>query len=331
VEAAVSEVPDTLAGTDALAVIRRGDIPRVLDNLGMQLPSAFEAIIRLREGEAGDEWLRSLPTVVGSAMERWTCTPDGPLRHGQVALVVPVASPHGAAAIKVSFPHEGNRHEAAALRLLNGRGAVRLLADAPESLAILLERADGPRPETTLSAEESVDMMGDLAHQLAVPAGTELRPLAETASAWLTQVDVQLHRVPDALPRSVVDRAREGIQLAADDQTTTVLHGDLHEANVLGAHRQSWLAIDLKGWSGTAAFDAWTVALTRPAEIAHAADPSSVVRGRVQRFAAAAGVHPDVATELAHARAVSSFLYETLHGADALILDLLTRILSESA
>lgn len=293
----------------------------------MQIPDAFQHAVRRREGRAGEEWLSALLDVVDSLMQRWSCISDGPLRHGQVALVVPVIGPHGTAVIKVSFPHEGNRHEAAALRHLDGQGAVHLLDDAPEHLALLLERADGPAPGAVLRAEESVEMMGDLARQLAVPAGAGLLPLAETAPGWLSQLEDQVRRAPGVLPRSMIDRARSGIQSVADDRTATVLHGDLHEANVLGAARQPWLAIDLKGLAGTTAYDSWTVAFTRPAELALTTDPGAVVRSRVRRFAAAAAVDPDWAAELAHARAVSSLLYETVSAPESAGRDLMARIL----
>lgn len=267
----------------------------------------------MREGAAGEAWLASLPELVDELLAGWACTRDGDVRHGGVGLVVPVINSHGPAVIKISFPHKSNRDEAHALRLLDGAGAVRLHAHDADRWAMLLERADGPGPELVLDPEESVQMMGDLAARVAVLAGPETPHLADTAPGWRDQLDEQVTLAPPGTISPVaLGRAREAITLAAADSTTTLLHGDLHEGNVLGAEREPWLLIDFKGWAGSAAFDAYTVALTRHGQLRHAGNLPDMVRNRIRRFAAAAHVDADLAVELAHARAVSSLLYETV-------------------
>lgn len=295
----------------------------------MLLPPSFARAIRLREGTAGETWLASLPATVGELLVRWSCTRDGELRHGGVGLVVPVMSPQGPAVIKISLPHEQNRSEAAALRLIDGAGAVRLYAHSADHWALLLERADGPRPERVLKADESMQMMADLSTRLAISAGPDTIRLADTAPGWRRQLDEQLEQAPNGtVSDRSVQRAREAIDLVAADQITTLLHGDLHEGNVLGGEREPWLAIDLKGWAGTAAFDAWTVAMTRHGDLRHVSDPHRLVRQRIRRFATAAGVDPDLAVEITHARAVSSLLYETVTDADTFGLRLLQDLLT---
>jgi streptomycin 6-kinase len=75
----------------------------------------------------------------------------------------------------------------------------------------------------------------------------------------------------------------------------TMLHGDLHFDNIMRANREPWLSIDPKGWSGTAAFDTFTVIIGRREDLATSQSLYAAIVQRVYRFAAAALVHPDLA------------------------------------
>ena len=56
----------------------------------IEIPAAFVQGTVEREGERGAAWLAQLPQVVDEMLVRWACTPDGPVLHGGVGLVVPV-------------------------------------------------------------------------------------------------------------------------------------------------------------------------------------------------------------------------------------------------
>jgi streptomycin 6-kinase len=68
------------------------------------IPAAFASAITEREGSAGRSWLSALPGLVEHYLSLWSCSVDGPARHGQVGLVVPVDR----GMLKISFPHPGN-------------------------------------------------------------------------------------------------------------------------------------------------------------------------------------------------------------------------------
>lgn len=278
------------------------------------IPGAFVEATVQREGEAGSQWLDGLSVLVDGLLERWRCRVDGSSRHGDVALVVPVTAPSGPAVLKVSFPHPGNRSEPEALRQFAGHGAVRLL-DADEGVfALLLERAEDRTLASEPSAEQAIEIAGALARRLAVPAAPGTPNLADTTDGWADQLDRQLDQQRAAgtepLPARAVDRARETIAALGRDRTTTLLHGDLHDGNVLAADREPWLAIDPKGWRGTAAYDAFTVIAGRADQLRAAADLEGQIRARVRRFSAAAGVDHDLAAACCQARATSALLYQ---------------------
>jgi len=276
----------------------------------VEIPGAFVEVTLRREGDAGRRWLDALPALVDGLLERWRCGVDGPPRHGEVALVVPVTCPSGPAVLKVSFPHPGNRSEPGALRQFAGRGAVRLLDADEDVFALLLERAGYRTLAAEPSAEQAIEIAGTLARRLAVPAAPGTPSLADTAAGWAEQLDHQLAAADDPPPARALDRARETIAVLGRDRTATLLHGDLHDGNVLAADREPWLAIDPKGWRGTAAYDAFTVIAGRPGQLRATDDLDRQLRARIRRYSAAAGVDHDLAAACCQARATSSLLYQ---------------------
>src|SRR6266545_1966453 len=94
-------------------------------------------------GEAGRAWLEALPKVVQELRARWELTIGSPFEGGCVGLVVPAERVDGnRVVLKVNFIDEETRHEADALALWDGDGAVRLLDSDPERGALLLERIE---------------------------------------------------------------------------------------------------------------------------------------------------------------------------------------------
>ncbi|MCW2829206.1 MAG: aminoglycoside resistance protein, partial [Marmoricola sp.] len=94
-----------------------------------------------RRGPEWAEWVHRLPAILDGLLEEWQLTVDGWMMHGYVALVVPVRTAGGGAAVlKVRFPDEEGEHEHLALQHWGGRGAVKLLRADPHRWAMLLER-----------------------------------------------------------------------------------------------------------------------------------------------------------------------------------------------
>ncbi len=290
------------------------------------VPPGLVAAIGQREGAAGAEWLDGLPVLLKRLLRQWGCDVVGEPTHGQVAIVLPVRWRQRPAVLKVSFPHPGNRTEASALEAYRGHGAVELYAADVDAVALLIERAGPGTLADVASADEAIEVAGGLARRLAVRPGPDVTALSDTAAGWEAELDQQLHAVPGVLPPEVVAQARRTIRSLAEDRTPTMLHGDLHEANVLRGEREPWLAIDPKGWSGTAAFDAFTVVAARREQLRGADDPERVIRGRIERYAGAAGVESGLATACCQARAVSSYLYQHQHVGDWFDREVLRRM-----
>jgi len=281
-----------------------------------------------REGAAGRAWIEALPGLVDQFLERWNCTRDGDVLRGQVGVVVPVRLAQGSAVLKISFPHPGNVAEPLALAALDGRGAVRLLERDDEQFAMLLERARQETLEDLGSTDEALVAAGRLARRLAVAAPPEIPRLEVGAVAWEQQMLAQDNELGHPMPARVIDAALDTIRAFGADQTDTLMHGDLHFANVLRGEREAWLAIDPKGLAGSAAYDAATIIRDRPAELLGAADLRKALIRRIEIFSDAAEVDRDLALGAAQARMVSSALWERQHGQPRVGVELAERVAS---
>ncbi len=203
-----------------------------------------------RRGPDWADWVDRLPAVLAGLLEEWELRPDGWMMHGNVALVVPVRTAGDSPAVlKISFPGDEGEHEHLALQRWGGRGAVRLLRADPHRWAMLLERLRQERLEEMWDLE-ACEVVAGLYPLLHVPALPQLRPLTAYVEGWADQLALLPRNAP--LPRRLVEQA---ISLSRDfvtdpASTGTLIHGDLHYENVMGADRLPWLAIDPKPMSG---------------------------------------------------------------------------------
>lgn len=202
-------------------------------------------------GPAWRTWVDALPALRASLVEEWALVPDGPPRHGECAVVDPVRTGDGVAAVlKTGWPHEEAEHEHLALRHWAGDGAVRLLRADPRRCALLLERADAGRDLTVLSDVEACEVVAGLYARLHRPAPPRLRRLSAYAARWAGRLLALPPAAP--VPRRLVEQAADLAASFATDPGCDgrLVHTDLHYDNVLASDREPWLVIDPKPLSG---------------------------------------------------------------------------------
>ncbi|MEI7058911.1 aminoglycoside phosphotransferase family protein [Nocardioides sp. CCNWLW239] len=212
------------------------------------VPDSFLALAA--NGPSWAAWLDDLPSLLRDLVEEWSLTVDGRSTHGRCAVVVPVRTADGEAAVlKVGWPHWEAEHEALALQVWGGRGAVRLLRADPKRFALLLERLH-PEDLSEMWDVQACEIVGGFYRRLHVPAPPQLRTLSQQAARWASELGEKERRLP--VPPRMVDQARAiARDFAADEDTDgTLIHADLHFANVLRADREEWLVIDPKPLSG---------------------------------------------------------------------------------
>jgi streptomycin 6-kinase len=169
--------------------------------------------------------------------------------------VVPARRGDEQVVLKIQWPHEEAAHEADALRLWNGEGAVRLLAHDGEKHALLIERCS---PGTSLASADGMDGLAvliDLLRRLWKPAASPFRLLSEEATEWAAALPAEWAAAGRPCERELVDAALTAItELCGSQGEAVLLHQDLHGENVLAAAREPWLVIDPKPLAGERAF-----------------------------------------------------------------------------
>ncbi|MEO7588113.1 MAG: aminoglycoside phosphotransferase family protein [Arachnia sp.] len=242
---------------------------------------------------SGDDWLAQVPSLVEEHLERWGLTLDGRPWHGENALVFPMLREAQAAVLKVTWPHTEARHEHLALKLWDGRGAVRLLAADPSASTLLLERLDGNRPLTELPILQACEVVGELIQQLDRPPAPQLDTVADKAIRWQEQLSAASVLVPRRLTHQANDELKA---LVASAPPARLVHEDLHDMNVLAPleeHRGNWLAIDPKPVAGEWAYAVAPMVWNRAEVTAAAFSVRNHVRLRSEVVADVAGLDED--------------------------------------
>lgn len=214
------------------------------------IPPHLEA--RRALGEPWAAWLDALPGLVEDLSRRWQLTLDGPALAGHTALVVPVLDADGERrALKVGFLHEDSAGEIAALQLWGGRRAVRLLRADPRRGGLVLEWL-GAQLAHLPNADASTQVVAGLYRHLHRPAAPQLPDVHPLVNRWLDHL-AALGRAVPAPPGLVEQAITAGRRLAAEPGTH-VLHGDLHDFNVM-ERAGEWVAIDPKGCNGDPCYE----------------------------------------------------------------------------
>src|SRR5919108_469469 len=146
-----------------------------------RLPLAHPGLVWLEESEEGREWLVRLPDLVHECTRRWRLELEEPFEYAFASLAVPA----GDAVLKIQFPDRESEHEAEALRVWEGEGAVRLLEHDPERHAPPPERARPGTPLYEAGQDTALDVTLGLLPRLWKPVGAPFRPLAEEAAWWI--------------------------------------------------------------------------------------------------------------------------------------------------
>ncbi|MGI5348025.1 aminoglycoside phosphotransferase family protein [Streptomyces sp. CA-250714] len=272
--------------------VRDGDVTDLF-------PPNLPVLTEMSHTESGRDWLAGLPQLVEQMRERWQLRLGAPFHGGSCSWVAPADRPDGTRAVlKLTWPHPEARTEGAALRLWDGRGAVRVLEQDADLYALLLERLEPgaelgdadhiPADERLLAAANVLRELwsADPAEATALGVGrvadtaTEWADLAEKQAAreWPPELDTGLYRLAAQLLRELPRTARRQV----------LVHGDFNPGNLLSARRAPWLAIDAKPMTGDPAFDPWPLLEQVDDPFEHS-DPHRLLRHRTALLADALG------------------------------------------
>lgn len=264
---------------------------------------------------SAQEWLAGLPGLVDEALQSWQLRQDGRAWHGTAALVLPVRrSDAGAAVLKVVRPHPEARDEHLALRAWRGRRAVDLLAAAPARWTLLLQRLEADRDLLSGSVLDSCAEIGGLLRDLDQPAPPWGHRLSTHLHALVADIDraqadpAAAHRFPRRLLQVARSLALE--QASSPDVDDRLVHGDLHQGNVLWSPDQGgWRAIDPQAVAGHPTFGVAPAVRNRWAEAQASPDLRTHLAARVDVVCDAAGLDVGRARAMTLLRSVRDALW----------------------
>jgi len=207
----------------------------------LELPEDFAWRTIEMRGEAGRDWLARVPRLRDEAARRWSLTlgpaPSG-LSYGYVCGAVDAYGVQ--VALKICFPDRELLTEVEALRVFDGHGVVRLLDADLDQGALLLERLEPGTPLSHVADdEEAISIAVKVMQQLwrPAPAGGDFPSDADWA-AGLCRLRARFDGGTGPLPRTLVEEAERLFnELLADQGEQVLLHGDLHQDNILAAER----------------------------------------------------------------------------------------------
>jgi streptomycin 6-kinase len=238
------------------------------------VPPAF-AERTLRIYRDGGRWLHELPARVERLAAEWSLT-LGPVVGTGVTSVVFDAGPEAVLKLTWGF-FEESAHEAEALGLFNGEGAVRLLRDDGRG-ALLLERLDADRSLLELPESEANAVAAGILRRVwrRPPPGSVYPTLERVASRWARELPAE---VAGLIP-----------PLLANPPPPVVLHQDFHHGNALAGTREPWLMIDPKPLAGEPAYDLAALLRDRRPELARDPDPAARMRRRFDQLTELTGL-----------------------------------------
>lgn len=209
-------------------------------------------------GARGEAWFDALPGALRELEGHWNIRVGRPFAGIEYNFVAEAVANDGApVVIKIAPPYETPEiyGEAKYLRLRDGVGSVRLLAEDRDRQAILLERAV---PGEALHERFSADPV-----QCIEPSIAALKRVLQPAPEDLSDVPTldewfeKFHAYKEtAFPRDLAAKAIEIYQrLSSQPVSSFYIHGDYHPGNIVTASREAFLVIDPKGIVGRVGYD----------------------------------------------------------------------------
>ena len=203
------------------------------------------------------DWLERVPQLLSECAEEWGLRLGEPYSQGAAGYAVRAERDGAPAVLKLIYPHREAEHEADALRVWAGDGAVRLLDYDEGRWAMLLERCE---PGTLLAhadPDTALDVLVSLLPRLWKRVEGAFHTLADEAEWWVEEMPDEWERAGRPIERGLLDDVMGTLRgLSASQGEQVLLHQDLHTDNVLAAEREPWLVIDPKPLVGEREFNA---------------------------------------------------------------------------
>jgi streptomycin 6-kinase len=263
-------------------------------------------------GDEGRKWLDEIPSIIAQYEEQWELKvlPPYKLTYNYVA---PAERADGSnAVLKIGIPgDEGVLTEMRALRFFNGDGAVKLYETDETHNTMLLEKI--VPGDMLVSLDDDTERVAILAEVIKkidrqVPHHGEFPTIADWAKGF-DRLRERNNGATGPFDKTLFEKA-EAIykSYVPNPLNDFLLHGDLHEENVLLSDR-GWLAIDPKGIIGVPEFET-AMFLNDPfSDMPNHPDLKALVTRRIEQLADALQYDKKIIRDWAFAQSMLSTLW----------------------
>lgn len=225
----------------------RRDVPPVVRNKAFAVGAAA--------------WLDELPGLIAGLERDWRISVGRPYRDATEAFVAQATLSDGAPTVlKLMIPRLGNhaRNEITVLGLASGQGCVRLLRSDVARGALLLERLGRSLADLVLPIGRRHEILCATAEKVWRPAPDSGLPTGADKARWLAGfITESWHKLDRPCSERAVDHALACASRRAaahDDERAVLVHGDVHQWNVLEAG-DGYKLVDPDGLLADAEYD----------------------------------------------------------------------------
>jgi len=216
--------------------------------------------IAKNRGKDGLKWLEDIPKIITQYEKKWSIKVFSPFKLSY-NYVAPAEKLDGTqVVIKIGFPKDREfQTEIDALSVFNGDGIEKILEADKENWVMLIEKVTPGLPLSTLEDdEEATRILAGVMKKLwkPIPRENKFIPISEWMKAIPKLKLKYKGRKYPHISGALVDKAESLFEeLIATSETPVLLHGDLHQDNILSSDRAGWLAIDPKGIAAERAYE----------------------------------------------------------------------------
>lgn len=244
----------------------------------------FFKTMRTAYGKLGEQWIDTLSERITICAEQWKLTDLVVGKHLSYHYIIVARRQEDGTSviIKLGLDAQNLFQEQTALELYKGYGCVRILVADTKQQALLLEHLIPgtslmslfPHDDST-AVEHTVALIKKL-HSTQLPTHHTLPTTAELLAT--------LNYPIEGIRAYHLDKAqRIAHELIASQPEQVLLHGDLHQANILkGAH--GWCAIDPKGIVGDPAYDVGPFIRNPTQQLIEHEHAASLIQNRITQF-----------------------------------------------
>jgi streptomycin 6-kinase len=277
------------------------------------IPEDFACFMIELFGEEGRAWLDRLPAILVACEERWNLTICAPVGNLSFNYVAPAVLADGTEVMVKTGLTDEFPSQPRALRHFDGHGMAQLLAYDERDAAMLLERL---KPGTLLRAVEddevAISAAADVMREIWRPLRQEHYPFP-TVCDWgkgFARLREQYDGRTGPFPPAIFDKAEKlYAELSASMAEPVLLHGDLHQDNILSAEREPWLAVDPKGVIGEPVFETGALLRNFWPDILSIPNPKSLMARRIDQLSAELGFDRKRIYDWGFSQAVLSVLW----------------------